>query len=184
LTGTLPPIRASVLVALPIAEAFDLFARGMGRWWPRAYSRGADGFVTVVIELQTDGRWYERDLDGVETDWGRVRDFDPARYIRTTMRVNPLRMSEPHEVLSEVEFLFRDEGDDHTRVEVEQAMPDMTSEGAARLREEMRSVAGWSFILAAFAGAAREHARDLLAPPKKRRPNGAARLSLVAGGGG
>ncbi len=149
------PVQAWVVVALPLDDAFDLFAQGIGRWWPRAYAHGGDGFVTMTIEAVPGGRWFERNLEGQEWDWGEVRDFDPSRRIVVSLAVNPLRLSEPPGHTSEVEFRFEPAGRMRTRVVVVHHDFAAQDEDAERLREALASRQGWSFILAAYAGAAR-----------------------------
>lgn len=150
------PVQAWVVVALPLDDAFDLFARGIGRWWPQAYTNGGAGFVSMTIEAVPGGRWFERNLDGREWDWGAVRDFDPGKRIAVSLAVNPLRLSEPPGRASEVEFRFERAGRFRTRLTLEHRDFAAQDEAAERLHEAMASRQGWSFILAAYAGAARE----------------------------
>jgi uncharacterized protein YndB with AHSA1/START domain len=153
-TGTLPPIRASVTVGLPLRRAFDLFV-AIGRWWPLAYTYAGDQFDTAEIEPLTGGRWFERALDGRETAWGLVRAFAPPERIVLSFAVSPTRTPEPPERASEVEVRFRAEGAGRTRLDLEHRDFARHGKGAREMRDGMDSRQGWPLILASYARAAR-----------------------------
>ena len=74
-------INKTLKVDLAPAEAFDLFARRMGDWWPVeshsvAAGRGARPDA-VTVEPRTGGAVYE--TSGAErADWGRVAHWAPG----------------------------------------------------------------------------------------------------------
>lgn len=74
---TIAPIRHMVSLVAPPDRAFELFARRITDWWPPGRSPGPTPHVAIVIEPFTNGRWFERDADGVETLWGKVLDWSP-----------------------------------------------------------------------------------------------------------
>ena len=69
---TIAPIRHAVTVKAPPERAFLLFARDIGKWWPRTMSIAAAPQADVILEPRAGGRWFERGEDGSETEWGRV----------------------------------------------------------------------------------------------------------------
>jgi hypothetical protein len=66
-------------VTVPVApdRAFALFAGRIGAWWPKGKHIGANPAVDVVLEPGVGGRWFERDAEGVATQWGRVLAWEP-----------------------------------------------------------------------------------------------------------
>ncbi|HVL20432.1 MAG TPA: hypothetical protein VM422_05530 [Amaricoccus sp.] len=71
MTG-IAPIVQTVEVKTPPERAFEAFTGSMGDWWPKGMTIGGSHHVAVVIEPRAGGRWFERDAEGRETDWGRV----------------------------------------------------------------------------------------------------------------
>ncbi len=71
------PVVRRVVVRAPPARAFALFAGRIGTWWPKDKHIGARPAVDVVLEPGVGGRWFERDADGAETQWGRVLAWEP-----------------------------------------------------------------------------------------------------------
>ncbi|HEY8103967.1 MAG TPA: SRPBCC domain-containing protein [Gaiellaceae bacterium] len=70
-------IRKTVLVDFTPEEAFDLFTRGIAKWWPvRTHSYGGDAVKNVVFETEVGGRVYEVTDQG-EQDWARVLELEP-----------------------------------------------------------------------------------------------------------
>ncbi len=76
------PIEKSVLVPLPPAAAFDLFASGIDRWWPKAsHSLSAgEGHPArrVTIEPRKGGRIAELRHDGAVVPWATVTEWRPG----------------------------------------------------------------------------------------------------------
>ena len=71
------PVRKSVRVGAPPERAFKVFTDGIGRWWPKTHHIGAADLDALVIEPKAGGRWYERGVDGVECEIGRVLLWEP-----------------------------------------------------------------------------------------------------------
>jgi len=140
-------------VVLGVDEAFQLFTRDMGRWWPLGtHSIAADtheGRVTaegVVFEEREGGRIYETLSDGSEGTWGRVLAWEPPT--RVVFSWKPNLTAGPH---TEVEVRFRSAGD-VTEVELEHRGWEAFGEDAAALREGYDS--GWPRVLEMFRSAA------------------------------
>jgi uncharacterized protein YndB with AHSA1/START domain len=76
----LEPLRLSVHVQRPVAEAFELFTSGFGRWWPVAtHSISQDKAVTCGIEPVVGGAVYEVNDSGERLPWGHVIAWEPPR---------------------------------------------------------------------------------------------------------
>jgi Activator of Hsp90 ATPase homolog 1-like protein len=77
-TTTLPPLQHRVQVKLAPAAAFDLFTRGMARWWPfRGHSCFGDDAVDVVFEPRVGGAVTEIARDGRRMAWGTITAWSP-----------------------------------------------------------------------------------------------------------
>jgi uncharacterized protein YndB with AHSA1/START domain len=148
------PVRKSVRVARPVADAFRLFVEGIASWWPaEVHSRAAHGQygngVTaerVVFEPKVGGRLYEITSEGAEGLWADVVTFEePHRFV---LAWKPNDRPEPP---TEVEVRFEPDGDG-TRVSLEHR----GWEGLdARAGEARRGYAdGWRIPLERFAAAA------------------------------
>ena len=143
----LPPVVASVRVEAPVARAFEVFTRDIGRWWPMAYTFAGERLETIQIR---DGQWLERDVDGGETSWGAVTEWDPPRRFTAEFAVSPQRAPEPPDRRSRVRFEFRPAGDGCEVVATHDRF-ERHGEGAAAMREGMASTHGWPLILAEYA---------------------------------
>jgi len=144
------PIRCSIGVGVPPEQAFEIFVRDLGRWWPIPYTYGEDQFETAEIEPHVGGRWFETKLDGSREDWGEVRAFASGRSLILSFNIGPDRKPEPPERHSEVAIRFLP-ASGGTRVELEHRDLARHGEGAARLRQGMASPQGWPLILASYA---------------------------------
>jgi len=102
---TIAPIRHATRVKAPPAKAFEIFTGQIGRWWPQGHGVGAQPLVEVVIEPGVGGRWFERDADGRETQWGRVLDWDPPGRIVLAWQLNREKRFDP-DLVTEVELTF------------------------------------------------------------------------------
>lgn len=148
------PIRCTIGVSAAPDKAFRIFTRDIGKWWPLPYTWSEDQFETAVIEDHAGGRWYEIGLDGVESDWGAVRAFEPGDALVLSFNVSPERTPEPPERQSEVAIRFVP-ASGGTRIELEHRDLARHGEKAATLREGMASRHGWPLILASYARAVR-----------------------------
>jgi uncharacterized protein YndB with AHSA1/START domain len=82
-TDDLPAVVKTVVLRRAASDAFDIFTKEIGAWWPLAtHTRAitAQGQVTthVAIEPRVGGRVYETLSDGQELEWGEVLTFSPG----------------------------------------------------------------------------------------------------------
>ncbi len=146
------PVKKSVRVNAPQAHAFDVFTRRFNAWWPKSHHIGKAAMKEAVIEPRLGGRWYEKDEDGSECEWGRVLAWEPPQRLMLSWHINSKFVTD-ESVASEVEVRFVAESADVTRVELEHRIeaPD-----AEALRAGVDSPGGWSSLLELFAAAAGE----------------------------
>ena len=143
------PVRKSIFVAAPPERAFDVFANGIGRWWPKSHKIGSADVDKPVIEPCAGGRWYERGVDGSECEIGKVAVWDPPLRLVLIWQLNAQWTFE-RELETEVEVLFRAEGSG-TRVDLEHRHLERLGETAEGMRQAIDSPGGWGGLLALFA---------------------------------
>ena len=143
---TAAPVRKSIRVNAPPARAFDVFAARFGSWWPRDHHIGKAAMSEAVIEPRAGGRWYEKDEDGSECDWGRVLAWEPPARLLLSWRINSKFVLD-ETVESEVEVRFVPDGAG-TRVELEHRI---RAADAEKLREAVDSPRGWGSLLEIYA---------------------------------
>jgi uncharacterized protein YndB with AHSA1/START domain len=144
------PVHKTVTVNAGIEQAFDVFARGMGRWWLRSHSinRGA-AQTDVIIEPKPHGRWYEVGADGSECQWGHVIDWSPPERLLLAWQMNANWQYDPT-FLTEVEVRFTSEGPSATRIDLEHRMLERFGDAAEKARASFDSEGGWAGLLAAY----------------------------------
>lgn len=100
----------------PVDDAFRLFTKSFGEWWPlAAHSNSADA-ETCVLEPWPGGRIFERSRSGEEQDWGTVLECDPPGHLRFVW--DPGGTGESSQT---VEVEFSQEADDGTRINLTHA---------------------------------------------------------------
>lgn len=143
---TIAPIEKTVTVAVPPARAFALFAGQMGRWWHKEHHIAPRPFVEIVIEPHVGGRWFERDAEGGETQWGHVIDWDPPHRLLLGWQLRSDFSFDP-EFLTELEIGFEPAGAG-TRVTLVHRDLERFGEAATRLAPAMDE--GWGMLLTLY----------------------------------
>lgn len=144
---SIAPVVKTVRVALPPERAFTAFVEGIGEWWQKGKTIGAQPHVAIVIEPQAGGRWFERDARGAECDWGKVLAWEPPHRLLLGWQLDARFRYDP-DVLTEVELSFTPDGDG-TSVTLEHRNLERFGADAARVRESIGD--GWPFHLDAYA---------------------------------
>jgi uncharacterized protein YndB with AHSA1/START domain len=147
-------LSGAITVGVPIERAFSVFTDSFGIWWPPQFHIGRTDMADAVLEPRVGGRWYERDTDGGECDWGRVLVWDPPHRLVVTWQINGRWQFDPDpEHASEIEVRFTAKGPRETRVELEHRLIHRLVEAQA-LYDGIRGGGNWNFLLEAFAKAA------------------------------
>ncbi len=151
---SIAPIVHRTLVKTPPARTFDLFAAHMEHWWPKGKTIGKAPHVAIVIEPRTDGRWYERDAEGNETQWGKVLAWEPPSRLLLGWQINAQWVYDS-DLLTEVELTFAPGDGGGTLVTLEHR--DLERFGADAARHAKTLDGGWPTFIAEFANYADNH---------------------------
>jgi uncharacterized protein YndB with AHSA1/START domain len=147
----------SIRVRVPIERAFSVFVEQMETWWPATHHIGNTPFEAIFVEPRVGGRWYERNAEGKQCDWGTVLVWDPPHKVCFSWHVGPGHDSPDWKFdpdmarASEVEVRFIEEGEGTTLVELEHRKIERHGEGAEKLRDMFDGPGAWVAILEAFA---------------------------------
>jgi uncharacterized protein YndB with AHSA1/START domain len=152
--ATASATRATVVVDAPQERAFAVFTDGIDSWWPREHTIGEAALKEMVLEPKAGGRAYGIGVDGSESDWGRVLEFDrPNRIVVSwDITLQWKRELDPAKT-SEFEVRFIPDGAERTRVELEHRHLERHGEGWEAMRDAVGSPNGWQGGLERFAAA-------------------------------
>jgi hypothetical protein len=143
-----PVVRKTIVVNADIQRAFEVFSQNMGQWWPKEHHIGGSPLLAVVVEPRNGGRWYEKDEDGSECDWGTVLDWQPPTRVLFSWHLNgDFEYVADIARASEVEVRFTTEREGWTRVELEHRRFERHGESGDRLRTAVDKPGGWTYVL-------------------------------------
>ena len=154
---SIAPIVHEVLVKVPPARAFDLFVTHMEHWWPKGRTIGKNSHAAIVTEPCAGGRWYGRDVEGNENNWGKVLAWEPPSRLLLAWQINGDWKYDP-DLITEVEVRFTPLEGGETRVELEHRNIERFGDKAERVRTAIDSEGGWSAIVKLYAEAAERRA--------------------------
>ena len=152
---SIAPVKCSVDVKASSVGAFELFTQHMAQWWPRGKTPAGRPHAALVIEPQRDGRWFERDADGHETQWGKVLAWEPPRRLLLGWQLDH-NFRFDADVLMEVEILFEKLAGGGTRVSLEHRHLERLGAEAEAFAGKVRS--GWPERMLNFAQYTDSHA--------------------------
>jgi uncharacterized protein YndB with AHSA1/START domain len=144
---SIAPIRQSVETKAAPARAFELFTSRMGDWWPRGKTVGKP-HAAIVIEPRNGGRWFERDEDGVEVQWGDVLAWNPPTGLLLAWRLNSQWTYDPA-FETEVELSFDSLPNGGTRVTLEHRHLERFGADAEKIAASLNG--GWPTRIQNFA---------------------------------
>lgn len=145
---TIAPIKHSIHTKAPPPKAFEIFTGQIGRWWPPGRGVGAAPLVEAVLEPGVGGRWFERDADGRETQWGRVLVWQPPGQLIIAWQLNREKRFDP-DLITEVELTFAAASDGGTDVTLEHRNLERFGQDGAQWVASIGG--GWSQKLGEFA---------------------------------
>ena len=148
-TAPAASVKRILRVAVPIDRAFRVLTEKMGTWWPATHHIGKAAFTDVVVEPYAGGRWFERDGNGEECDWGKVLVWEPPKRIVFSWHLQQdWRFDPDMNRASEVCFEFIAEGPESTRLEFEHRHLERHGEGWENIRKGVDG--GWAGVLAEY----------------------------------
>ncbi|MGH8270313.1 MAG: SRPBCC family protein [Steroidobacteraceae bacterium] len=145
---SIAPVLHSVEVKAPPARAFELFTAHMGKWWPKGKTLAPKPHADVLIEPHPGGRWYERDIDGNEIQWGRVLAWEPPGRVLLGWQLDAQWRYDP-DFLTELELSFAALDGGGTRVTLEHRNLERYGAHAEEYAGKLRG--GWPTFVEHFA---------------------------------
>ena len=149
-------VRQSVTVPLERERAFGLFVDDFAQWWPTGSHHISERpSATAMLEARDGGRWYERDDQGNECEWGRVLAFERPERIVFAWQLTPEFRYDPDRARqTEVEVVFEERDDGSTRVTLEHRGFEVHGEAGGPMRDSVGGEAGWPELLDLYAAQA------------------------------
>ncbi len=140
-------VRKAMTVETTQARAFEVFVNQMSSWWPlESHVIGEKPAQAALVEPHAGGRWFERDKNGAECDWGRVVSLDQPNRIVLTWQLSTAFQYDPA-LVTEVEVRFVAETPHRTRVELEHRGLEAYGEEAAEMQAMFESPDAWELGL-------------------------------------
>lgn len=144
----------SVVVPLPLVEAFAFFIQH-DRWWPAATHHMAEPpGEAIILEPFLGGRWFERSADGSEQEIGRVLVWRPPHQLVLSWLMGSDWTYEPDPArASEIDVRFLAEAPDRTRLEFEHRHLERYGARAEHMRDVLDGPIGAVGVVNAYAAA-------------------------------
>jgi uncharacterized protein YndB with AHSA1/START domain len=144
-SGSIAPVRKSIVVPWDLDAAFRRFTAGFGSWWPmRSHSLGQKEVSTCVFEERVGGKIYELWRDGRRIEWGEVLTWNPPHSVTFTWHPGQGR-----DVAQQVELRFTTVGKD-TRLDLVHSGWERLGKAANTTRSGYHL--GWNYVLRRWAG--------------------------------
>jgi uncharacterized protein YndB with AHSA1/START domain len=142
---TYAPVVAEVTVPAGLARAFELYTVEQAAWVTEGHRLGDERPAAIVFEPTTGGRWYERQPDGTECDWGRVLEWDaPERLLLAWMIGGDWQFDSDVERASRVEITFTEVAAGQTVLRVVHSAFEAHGDGGESVARGVGSVSdGW-----------------------------------------
>jgi uncharacterized protein YndB with AHSA1/START domain len=138
----------TLTVRAPVERAFAVFTDGFGSWWPATHHLGDAELADAIIEPRAGGRWYERNADGSECDWGHVIAWEPPHRVLLAWQLDA-DWRYDRDLITEVDVRFEPDGDG-TRVTFEHRHLERMGDRSEEVRRAIDSPEGWRGILANY----------------------------------
>ena len=147
---TASTVTKTVIVNVPIEQAFRAFTERFGEFKPREHNLMSSPIAETVFEGEVGGHIYDRAEDGSECHWARILAYEPPDRVVFSWDIGPTWQLETNpDLTSEVEVRFIAEAADRTRVELEHRNLDRHGPGWEGVRVGVDE--GWPVYLERFA---------------------------------
>jgi len=125
-----PDVRKTVIVEVPVDDAWQIFVERPVEWWP-AHHVFVEDRQSITIEPKEGGRYHELGADGSVAVWGTVVEWKPPHRLVLTWRMGPgWRPVFDDEFASLIIVIFRECGSNSTEVALTHAALDRHGEAA------------------------------------------------------
>jgi len=145
---SIAPIVHSVTVKAPPQVAFDLFTAKMGMWWPGKMTLGKNPPVEIAVTPRVGGKWFQRDAEGNEIQWGKVLAWEPPGRLLLAWQLNTEFAYDP-DLVTEVEITFLPSPTGGTVVTLQHRNLERLGAGAEKQISGLGQ--GWPTLLGLFA---------------------------------
>lgn len=142
MSETIPPLVVTFEVAVPPAQAFQVWVAQPLLWWPKGHTRSG-GPAAITFEPHVGGRIFETDASGQEHPWGEVTEWAPPQRLRFLWHLFFDRTE-----ATNVEVTFEPAGPSATTVTLTQTGWDALGDAGPPRRE--RTIAGWAAVTAPY----------------------------------
>jgi uncharacterized protein YndB with AHSA1/START domain len=140
----------SVVVNVPLEEAFRVFTERFGDFKPREHNLMGAPIAETVFEPAVGGHIYDRAEDGTECHWARILAYEPPDRVVFSWDIGPTwQLETDPDLTSEVEVRFTPEAADRTRVDLEHRNLDRHGPGWEGVRTGVDE--GWPIYLDRYA---------------------------------
>jgi uncharacterized protein YndB with AHSA1/START domain len=143
------PVRKTVRVNADPAHAFDVFTRGIARWWPPSHTPLKSPLKETIIEPFVKGRWYQVGEDGSQCDTGHVLLWEPPKRLILAWQLDA-NWTYDAKLALEVEVNFTAEDARTTRVDLEHRDLEQMGDRAETVRSQIDGANGWTGILEVY----------------------------------
>jgi uncharacterized protein YndB with AHSA1/START domain len=145
-------VHSSVVVNVPIEDAFRVFTEDFGRFKPAEHNMLGVEIAETVFEPRVGGHLYDRGVDGSECRWARILAFEPPARVVFSWDISPYWQVETDLTkTSEVEVSFIAESPERTRVELEHRYLERHGDGWEGVRAGVDGDDGWPLYLRRYA---------------------------------
>ena len=146
------PVKQSIVVEAPIAQAFKVFTEKFGSFKPPEHNLLGVEIAETVFEPRVGGHIYDRGADGSECRWGRVLAYEPPHRVLLSWDISPQWQIEADpEKTSEWEVWFTAEAPNRTRVDLEHRKLERHGSGWEGVRDGVAGDQGWPLYLQRYA---------------------------------
>lgn len=137
-------VQVEVTVNGSAEKAFRVFTERCNDWWPSDYKLGETDRKEIIMEPHVGGRWYERDADGVECEWGRVLAWAPPHHLVISWQIGVgFVPNQNPKLASRVEIRFIEDRPNKTTIKLIHSQFEKHGKGWETMRDSIAGDGGW-----------------------------------------
>jgi uncharacterized protein YndB with AHSA1/START domain len=149
--GNSTEVRSTVDVTVAPDVAFDVFTRGIDRWWNREHHVQSGALKEIGVDPEVGGRLWEENDAGEVCTWGHVLTWDPPRTFAFSWLIGTdFGVPAPDAIGSRVTVNFTPTASG-TQVTLVHDQLDVHGPGWQNMRDGVGSDGGWPGLLRGYA---------------------------------